>query len=70
MFTFIVVVALAAFIPYVAAPGIANGVKAINQQPAAMLFEPLPAAAAAAADAAADAANRTVSGGTDTDASV
>ncbi|AXE96314.1 hypothetical protein [Paraburkholderia terricola] len=62
MFTFIVVVALAAFIPYVAAPGIANGVKAINQQPAAMLFEPLPAAAA---DAAADAANRTVSGGTD-----
>ncbi|MDR6446488.1 hypothetical protein J2794_002600 [Paraburkholderia terricola] len=66
MFTFIVVVALAAFIPYVAAPRIANGVKAINQQPAAMLFEPLPTAAADVADAA----NRTVSGGTDTDASV
>jgi hypothetical protein len=36
MFTFIVVVAIAAFIPYVAAPGIANGVKAISTPAAAV----------------------------------
>lgn len=35
MFTFIVVVAIAAFIPYVATPGIANGVKAITSHPSA-----------------------------------
>lgn len=35
MFTFVVVVAIAAFIPYVAAPGIANGVKAVTSHPAA-----------------------------------
>jgi hypothetical protein len=35
MITFIFVVAVVAFIPYVAAPGIVNGVKAISAQPAA-----------------------------------
>ncbi|MEA3083722.1 MAG: hypothetical protein QOC89_1419 [Paraburkholderia sp.] len=54
MITFIFVVAVAAFIPYVAAPGIVNGVKAINAQPAAMRFETSPAAS----DGASDAANR------------
>lgn len=65
MFTFIVVVAVAAFIPYVAAPGIANGVKAIST-PAAMLFDAPPAAAADRSDAA----NRIVSGQRETEASV
>ncbi|MFM0418980.1 hypothetical protein [Paraburkholderia aromaticivorans] len=66
MFTFIVVVAVAAFIPYVAAPGIANGVKAISTPPAAMLFDTPPAPAASGSDAA----NRIVSGQRETDASV
>lgn len=35
MFTFVVVVAIAAFVPYVAAPGIANGVKAVTSHPSA-----------------------------------
>jgi hypothetical protein len=35
MFTFVVVVAITAFIPYVAAPGIANGVKAVTSHPSA-----------------------------------
>jgi hypothetical protein len=35
MFTFIVVVAVAAFIPYVAAPGIEKGVKAVSAQQSA-----------------------------------
>ncbi|QQC65928.1 hypothetical protein [Paraburkholderia ginsengisoli] len=38
--TFIAVVAIAAFIPYVAAPGIANGVKAISSPPAAVSPDP------------------------------
>lgn len=66
MFTFIIVVAVAAFIPYVAAPGIANGVKAISTPPAAMQFETPPAAVAAGSDAA----NRILSGLRETDASV
>ncbi|RKE38452.1 hypothetical protein B0G76_4774 [Paraburkholderia sp. BL23I1N1] len=66
MVTFIFVVALAAFIPYVAAPGIANGVKAINAQPAAMLFETSPAAS----DSKSDAANRIVTERPDSEASV
>ena len=66
MFTFIVVVAVAAFIPYVAAPGIANGVKAISTPPVAMLFDTPPAPAAGGSDAA----NRIVSGQRETDASV
>jgi hypothetical protein len=45
-FTFIVVVAIAAFIPYVAAPGIVNGVKAIDSPPAATSFDAAPAPAA------------------------
>jgi hypothetical protein len=58
MFTFIVVVAVAAFIPYVAAPGIANGVKAISSpSPAAASFDPAPARPAYGNDAA----NRIVS---------
>lgn len=35
MFTFVFVVAIAAFVPYVAAPGIANGVKAVTSHPSA-----------------------------------
>ncbi|AXL49342.1 hypothetical protein DSC91_001122 [Paraburkholderia caffeinilytica] len=66
MVTFIFVVAVAAFIPYVAAPGIANGVKAISAQPAAMLFETSPAASGSASDAA----NRIVSEPRDSQASV
>lgn len=59
MFTFIVVVAVAAFIPYVAAPSIANGVKAVSTPPAAvMLFDAAPAPAAQGSGAA----NRIVSG--------
>jgi hypothetical protein len=57
MITFIFVVAAAAFIPYVAAPGIANGVKAITTELAAMQFETSPAVS----DGASDAANRIVS---------
>jgi hypothetical protein len=53
MFTFIVVVAVAAFVPYVAAPGIANGVKAISSPPpAAISFDPAPATPALGSDAA------------------
>lgn len=53
MFTFIVVVAVAAFIPYVAAPGIVNGVKAISSPaPAAVSFDPAPATPAYGSDAA------------------
>lgn len=58
MFTFIVVVAVAAFIPYVAAPGIANGVKAISSpSPAAVSFDATPVLPASGNDAA----NRIVS---------
>jgi hypothetical protein len=58
MFTFIVVVAVAAFIPYVAAPGIANGVKAISSPPpAAVTFDPAPPMPSYGSDAA----NRIVS---------
>lgn len=66
MVTFIFVVAMAAFIPYVATPGIVNGVKAINAQPAAMLFDTSPAAS----DGASDAANRIVSERRNSEASV
>ena len=66
MVTFIFVVAMAAFIPYVATPGIVNGVKAINAQPSAMLFDTSPAAS----DGASDAANRIVSERPDSEASV
>jgi hypothetical protein len=66
MFTFIVVVAVAAFVPYVAAPGIANGVKAISTPPAAMRFDTSPATASDGSDAA----NRIVSGQRASDASV
>ncbi|RDK03495.1 hypothetical protein [Paraburkholderia lacunae] len=52
MVTFIVVVALAAFIPYVAAPGIANGVKAVTSPPAAMRLDTSPPAAYDGTDAA------------------
>jgi hypothetical protein len=63
---FIVIVAVAAFIPYVAAPGIAHGVKAISSPPAAMLFDTSPAAAADGSDAA----NQIVSDRRDSDAFV
>ncbi|MFM0629899.1 hypothetical protein [Paraburkholderia xenovorans] len=66
MFTFIVVVAVAAFVPYVAAPGIVNGVKAISNPPAAMMFDTSPAAASDGSDAA----NRIVSDRRERDASV
>lgn len=66
MVTFIFVVAMAAFIPYVATPGIVNGVKAINAPPAAMLFDTSPAAS----DGASDAANRIVSERRNSEASV
>jgi hypothetical protein len=53
MFTFIVVVAVAAFIPYVAAPGIVNSVKAISSpSPAAVSFDATPAMPAYGSDAA------------------
>jgi hypothetical protein len=35
MFTFVFVVAIAAFVPYVAAPTIQNGVKAVTSHPSA-----------------------------------
>ncbi|MGF6723235.1 hypothetical protein P3T43_002590 [Paraburkholderia sp. GAS41] len=35
MFTFVFVAAIAAFVPYVAAPTVANGVKAVTAQPSA-----------------------------------
>ncbi|WP_144152626.1 hypothetical protein [Paraburkholderia sp. BCC1885] len=56
MFTFVVVVAVAAFIPYVAAPGIENGVKAVTSHPSADsgVVDPLPAS-----ERTLDAANRT-----------
>lgn len=66
MITFIFVVAVAAFIPYVAAPGIVNGVKAISAQPAAMRFETSPVASGGASDAA----NRVVSDRRESGASV
>jgi hypothetical protein len=66
MFTYIVVVAIAAFIPYVAAPGIANGVKAISSPPAAVSFEATPAAPSVGSDAA----NRIVSERRDSEVSV
>ncbi|ANB77550.1 hypothetical protein [Paraburkholderia phytofirmans] len=65
MVTFIFVVAMAAFVPYVATPGIVNGVKAVSTQPAAMLFETPPAASGGANDAA----NRIVSERRDSEAS-
>ncbi|MFM0246014.1 hypothetical protein P0D75_06725 [Paraburkholderia sediminicola] len=52
MFAYIFVVAVAAFIPYVATPAIVNGVKAISAPPAATLIEPSPAASGSASDAA------------------
>ncbi|WCM24463.1 hypothetical protein NDK50_27015 [Paraburkholderia bryophila] len=65
MFTFIIVVAVAAFVPYVAAPGIANGVKSINKPaPTAMQFETAPPATARGSDAA----NRIVSEKRDSEA--
>ncbi|WP_345816176.1 hypothetical protein AAGS40_18230 [Paraburkholderia sp. PREW-6R] len=69
MFTFIFVVAVAAFIPYVATPGIANGVKAIAQPHQAMIDEPMstPTAPATAGD---DAINRLVSAPRERDTSV
>lgn len=66
MLTFIVVVAVAAFIPYVAAPGIEKGVKAITPQSSAIQFEAVPNAAYDGSDAA----NRIVVGQRDADASV
>jgi hypothetical protein len=66
MFTFIVVVAVAAFVPYVAAPSIANGVKAISNPPAARMFDTSPAAASDGNDAA----NRIVSDRRESDAAV
>lgn len=58
MFTFIVVAAVAAFIPYVATPAVANGVKALSAPaPAAVSFESVPALPAYGSDAA----NRIVS---------
>lgn len=66
MLTFIVVVAVAAFIPYVAAPGIEKGVKSITPQSSAIRFEAVPNAACDGSDAA----NRIVVGQRDTDASV
>ena len=66
MVTFIFVVAVAAFIPYVATPVIVNGVKAISAPPAAMRFESSPAASGSASDAS----NRIVSERRDSEASV
>lgn len=67
MFTFIVVVAVAAFIPYVAAPGIANGVKALSSPPpAAVSFDSAPTAPAYGTDAA----NRIVPARSDTENAV
>ncbi|HEV3423112.1 MAG TPA: hypothetical protein VG105_04860 [Paraburkholderia sp.] len=67
MFTFVVVVAIAAFIPYVAAPGIANGVKAVtsHQSADAGSKSTLPAA-----NGTMDAANRIVADRRDNDSSV
>jgi hypothetical protein len=56
-FTYIVVVAIAAFIPYAAAPGIVKGVKAISSPPVAVSFE----AASPASSAGSDAADQIVS---------
>lgn len=64
MFTFIIVVAVAAFVPYVAAPGIANGVKAISKPAAAMQLETAPPTTARGSDAA----NRIVSERRDSEA--
>jgi hypothetical protein len=66
MFTFIVVVAIAAFIPYVAAPGIANGVKAISEPPAAVSFDAAPPMPAVGSDSA----NRIVPERRDSDSAV
>ncbi|HZZ11318.1 MAG TPA: hypothetical protein VFE79_11565 [Paraburkholderia sp.] len=52
MFTFIVMVAVAAFIPYVAVPGIEKGVKAVAPQPAAFRFDAAPDSACDGSDAA------------------
>ncbi|MFM0339497.1 hypothetical protein [Paraburkholderia fungorum] len=72
MFTFIFVVAVAAFVPYVAAPGIANGVKAVTQPApaAAVRFEIPPPAAGGGDEGGNDAANRIVAGPPDGQASV
>jgi hypothetical protein len=67
MVTFIVVVALAAFIPYVAAPGIVNGVKAVTSPPAAAIR--LDTSPPAAYDGT-DAANRILLERHDSEASV
>lgn len=67
MVTFIVVVALAAFIPYVAVPGIENGVKALAPHPAASVrFDASPPTP----DGGADAANRILSDRHESEASV
>jgi hypothetical protein len=57
MFTFVFVVAIAAFVPHVAAPTIQNGVKAVTSHPSADagLQSTLPSAYRTL-----DAANRTV----------
>jgi hypothetical protein len=52
MSTFIVVLAIAAFIPYVAAPGIANGVKAISTPSPEVSLDDAPQAPAIGGDMA------------------
>ena len=71
MFTFIFVVAVAAFVPYVAAPGIANGVKAVTQPaPAAAVRFEIPPTAGGGDEGGSDAANRIIAGPPDSQASV
>jgi hypothetical protein len=50
--TYIAVFVVGAFIPYVVAPGIVNGVKAINAPPAVVSFDPSPPTPAVGSDAA------------------
>lgn len=56
--TYIVVVAIAAFIPYVAAPGIVKGVKSLETPPAATSPEVTPSAPTPAPAAGGDAGDR------------
>jgi hypothetical protein len=70
MVTFIFVVAVAAFIPYVATPAIVNGVKAISAPPATMPLEPSPAVSERGSVRGSDAANRIVSERRDREAAV
>jgi hypothetical protein len=51
-FTFIAVFVVGALIPYVVAPGVVNGVKAINTPPAAVSFDASPPAPAVGSNAA------------------